>query len=97
MEKLIKINAADNVFVVRIRILPGERLMVNGTEILFNETLGLGHKIASCNIDKGQLIIKFGVPIGSATENIPAGTHIHLHNIKSNYIPTFKLDEFINP
>ena len=97
MEKLIKINAADNVFVVRIRILPGERLQVNGAEILFNETLGLGHKIASCNIDKGQLIIKFGVPIGSATENIPAGTHIHLHNMKSNYIPTFKLDEFIKP
>lgn len=97
MDKLIKINSADNVLVVRIRILPGEELLVNGSVIIFNETLGLGHKVAACDIDKGQLIIKFGVPIGSATENIPVGAHIHLHNMKSNYIPTYKLDEFIKP
>jgi hypothetical protein len=31
-------------------------------------------------------VIKFGVPIGSATVPIEAGRHVHVHNIKSDYI-----------
>jgi hypothetical protein len=29
----------------------------------------------------------------SAKEDIPAGTHIHLHNLKSDYIDTYTLDK----
>jgi len=33
------------------------------------------------------------VPIGSATRAIKAGEHVHLHNMKSDYIPTYTLED----
>jgi hypothetical protein len=43
-------------------------------------------------IKKNSVVIKYGVPIGSAIVEIEAGEHVHLHNMKSDYIPTFVLD-----
>lgn len=42
-----------------------------------------GHKIALCNIDKGEDVIKYGMPIGVATEDIKKGEHVHVHNVKT--------------
>ncbi|MBV7334560.1 UxaA family hydrolase [Chloroflexi bacterium TSY] len=53
----------------------------------------LGHKIAARDIQAGEKIMKYGVPIGSAKTDIRQGDHVHLHNIKSDYIPTYTLDE----
>ena len=38
-----------------------------------------GHKYALCDIKKGENIIKYGFPIGHATEDIAAGEHVHTH------------------
>jgi len=46
----------------------------------------MGHKIALKPIEVGQKIIKFGVPVGSATQPIAAGAHVHMHNVKSDYL-----------
>ena len=43
-----------------------------------------GHKIALTDIKAGENVIKYGYPIGHATEDIPAGAHVHTHNIKTN-------------
>ncbi len=43
-----------------------------------------GHKYADCDIKKGENIIKYGFPIGHATEDIKKGEHVHTHNIKTN-------------
>lgn len=97
MSKLIKINPADNVYVVCSTIFPGDSENINGYEITFNDILGLGHKIAACQMLKGERIIKFGVPIGSATTDISLGAHVHLHNLKSDYLSTYTLtNEFIH-
>ncbi|MCL2204646.1 MAG: altronate dehydratase family protein [Defluviitaleaceae bacterium] len=42
-----------------------------------------GHKIATQDIRAGAEIIKYGYPIGVATADIPAGAHVHSHNIKT--------------
>ena len=34
--------------------------------------------------DEGEKIIKFGAPIGSAIEDIPIVSLVHLHNLKSD-------------
>jgi len=44
-----------------------------------------GHKIAVCDIEAGQDVIKFGVPIGIATRTIRAGQWVHLHNCRSGF------------
>lgn len=60
--------------------------------------LKTGHKIALENISKGEDIIKYGFPIGIATENIKPGTRVHTENMKTKlndvldyeYTPDFK-------
>ena len=43
-----------------------------------------GHKYALYDIKKGENIIKYGNPIGHATEDIKKGEHVHTHNVKTN-------------
>lgn len=43
-----------------------------------------GHKYAIRDIKKGDDIIKYGNPIGHATEDIKKGEHVHSHNTKTN-------------
>lgn len=43
-----------------------------------------GHKYARADIKCGENIIKYGFPIGHATEDIKCGEHVHSHNVKTN-------------
>ncbi len=43
-----------------------------------------GHKYALFDINKGENVIKYGSPIGHATEDIKKGDHVHTHNLKTN-------------
>ena len=42
-----------------------------------------GQKYARREIKKGEAVIKYGRPIGAATAEIPAGAHVHTHNLKT--------------
>ncbi len=43
-----------------------------------------GHKYARRDIKKDEHIIKYGQSIGHATQDIPKGAHVHIHNVKTN-------------
>ncbi len=51
--------------------------------VLLLEEIPLYHKAAGSPIPKGGPVIKYGVVIGEATEDIPSGRWIHLHNMRS--------------
>lgn len=93
MNKLILLNPQDNVFIARQYIMAGDEALINGKVFYFEKEIPLGHKVAAKEIQQGERIIKYGVPIGSATENITGGTHIHLHNMKSDYIQTYTIEK----
>ena len=67
--------------------------------------LETGHKIAVCDIEKGADVIKYGYPIGCATENIKKGDAVHSHNMKTKlgdilsyeYTPSFENPEAKEP
>lgn len=40
-----------------------------------------GHKLAAHAISRGSPVRKLGLPIGVATAEIPAGAHVHTHNL----------------
>lgn len=42
-----------------------------------------GHKIALCDIHKGEQITKYGEEIGVATAEIKKGDYVHVHNLDS--------------
>lgn len=60
-----------------------------------------GHKYAIRDIKKGDNVIKYGYPIGHATQDIKEGEHVHTHNVKTNlsdllsyeYNPDFEVVE----
>ena len=68
-------------------------MSIGETQVPLDRDLGLGHKIALRDIEPGEKILKFGFPIGSATMAIAAGAHVHVHNMKSDYLPTYTLDQ----
>jgi altronate dehydratase small subunit len=53
-------------------------------EILTHEKISRGHKVAVRDIAANEAIIKFGVRIGHATQSIPRGAWVHLHNLASD-------------
>ena len=72
----LKLNAADNVAVVTNDggLSRGERFG-NGLELA--EDVPQAHKVALQAIPRGSAVLRYGVPIGYALENIPAGAWVH--------------------
>ena len=92
-QKLLRIHRADNVLIVVRSVKPGDREVIDGHDVVFTQEIAIGHKVAARDIRAGEKVYKCGVPIGSAKERVPAGGHIHLHNLKSDYIATYTLDK----
>ena len=81
---IIKIGINDNVGVVTEGIKSGYK--DHQLNIVANESIDIGHKIALNDIDKGQPIIKYNQIIGSSSVDIYSGDHVHMHNVSFNYI-----------
>ena len=91
--RLLFLNPKDNVCTAIAPILSGTTLQIEGNTVLINQNIPLGFKKAGCNIANRESIIKYGVSIGSATRNIVLGELVHLHNMKSDYLPTYTLEK----
>ncbi|PCD02021.1 altronate hydrolase [Sphingomonas spermidinifaciens] len=88
----IRLSPADNVVVCCRTVEPGERFTVDGHTLAVTERVELGHKLALTPLAAGDKVLKYGMPIGSMTEAADAGAWIHLHNMKSDYMPAHLRD-----
>ncbi|TNH01840.1 altronate dehydratase [Testudinibacter sp. TR-2022] len=84
MKQLIKINPQDNVAVALQDLSAGQTLDCDGNPLEVKSAVARGHKIALQTIAAGDLVIKYGYPIGHATQSIDIGEHVHVHNTKTN-------------
>jgi hypothetical protein len=91
--KTIQLAPSDNVVVCTESSSVNEEVSILNKSVRIEKQVGIGHKLACNSIQSGELIIKYGVAIGTATCDIPFGTHVHTHNMKSNYIPTYLIEE----
>lgn len=73
----IRLNPADNVLVLIRGGRRGER--VEG--VVLTQDVPPGHKAALVSIPKGERVVKYGHPIGTATRDIAPGDHVHEHNV----------------
>jgi len=92
-KRLLLLDEADNVLVAISRIKRGETIALEGASIALPADLPIGHKLARRAIAAGEKVIKYRAPIGSATIDIAVGAHVHVHNVKSDYTPTYYLTD----
>jgi len=83
---LILLHPDDNVLVLSAPIQTGQVLTIDGRAVTAQVDVGVGHKLARRALAVGDKVLKYGAPIGSITAPVPAGGHVHLHNMKSDYI-----------
>lgn len=89
--RLLLLDPRDNVLVAGARLRAGETVLVSGVAVTLAAELPLGHKLARGPIAAGARVLKYGAPIGVATQPIALGAHVHVHNIRSDYTPTYHL------
>ncbi len=87
MSRALMMHSKDNVATVLEDIAPEQNLEIEGNEktstITATEAIPFGHKIALRKIRSNAKVLKYGEVIGTATKEIPVGSHVHVHNIKS--------------
>lgn len=83
MKKVLRFEENDNVAVALEALQPGDELSAGSgrLELQAREAIPQGHKVALRPIPQGGQICKYGHVIGVATEAIPAGGYVHVHNV----------------
>lgn len=79
-DPVIRLDDNDNVVVARMEIAAGTVLSEVGITALGD--VPLGHKLAARDLAAGEPILKFNTVIGYASEDLPAGSYLHSHNIR---------------
>ncbi len=86
--KFLLHDKVDSVGVAVVDIVKGEKVygaFLDGdelVEVVANENIPLGHKIALKAVKAGGDVIKYDVKIGVATKDFKPGDWVHTHNLK---------------
>jgi altronate dehydratase len=81
---VLVISERDNVATALEALGAGRELQLGTGVLRVAEAIPRGHKIALCAIPTGKAVVKYGSPIGRASADIAAGTHVHTHNVASD-------------
>ncbi len=96
-KRLLQLSPKDNVCAVAVPIKAGERIEIRGQSVIISQPLPMGFKVANQPIAMGEKVLKYGAPLGTATADIAIGELVHTHNLKSDYLPTYLLEDGENP
>ncbi|MEX0960099.1 MAG: UxaA family hydrolase [Burkholderiales bacterium] len=91
--RVMVLAPGDNVAVARTDLEAGTQLSVMGRLVTLEAKILTGHKFAFVPVAKGGKLVKYGAPIGVATQDIAAGEYMHIHNVASDYIPTYTFED----
>jgi altronate hydrolase len=80
---LLRLDSCDDVAVALRPLAPGERLEVEGAAVRIAEAIPHGHKVALRAMTAGDVVRKFGWPIGKLKADVAAGGHVHTHNLET--------------
>ena len=83
MIEAVVLNPGDNIGVALAALKSGAKVKLYGQEVrveLAND-IPYQHKFSIKRIATGMEIIKDGVVIGKATQDIESGQHVHTHNM----------------
>jgi len=99
-KKAIVLNTNDNVASALMDLKAGEQVKVDIPgreikEITLIQAIRLGHKFALENIAQGEDVIKSGMSMGSATQAIGQGEHVHTQNVSNEHDDTI-VEQIVN-
>lgn len=77
----VVLHPSDNVAVATRNLNAGQQCEIGGQSFTVEQSIRFGHKFAIKPIERGQAVRKYGQTIGFATENVPVGCHVHVHNL----------------
>jgi altronate hydrolase len=80
----VHLRPEDNVAVAARPLPEGAEVRFDGTTLTVAGRVGLGHKLAVRPIAAGEPVYKYGQVIGFAGRDIPAGAHVHVHNVRAD-------------
>jgi altronate hydrolase len=83
MNTAVVISVHDNVATALEPLAAGEPVRAGGSIVTTVDPIPRGHKLALRAIRAGEVVIKYGSPIGTASCGIAAGAHVHTHNVAS--------------
>ncbi len=85
--RLLRLHPDDDCLVAAVSLRAGEAVEVEGTLVELGADLPVGHKVAAHALAAGRPVRKCGAIIGRTTVDVTAGEHLHLHNLRSDYLP----------
>ena len=77
--QVIRLHPADNVIVALQDLAQGR--VVPGVAVPLPQAVPRGHKIATAAIAAGEHVLRYGQIIGTASQPIAPGAHVHVHNL----------------
>jgi altronate hydrolase len=80
----VHLRPEDNVAVATHLLPSGMEFEHAGQVLTLPRSIPLGHKVALRAIPKDEAVLKFGQVIGFADQDIPAGEHVHVHNVRAD-------------
>jgi hypothetical protein len=83
---LLLLHPDDNILVARRDIAQGERVEIDGQTFIIPAAIELGHKLARRALAADTPVLKYGAPIGSTKAAVAPCEHVHLHNLRSDYV-----------
>ncbi|MFP4052733.1 MAG: UxaA family hydrolase [Phycisphaerae bacterium] len=81
--RALRLSGEDNVATALREISPGTWTLGDGTSLRIDEAIPVGFKVALVGIAAGEPVVKYGHVIGRASEDIAAGSVVHVHNMSS--------------
>jgi altronate hydrolase len=83
---VLLLDPRDNVAVALEEIPAGTQLAVAAGETLaVPQRIPFAHKLARRRIEAGAAVLKYGVPIAYALQDIAPGEWVHEHNVESYF------------
>jgi altronate hydrolase len=90
---VMRLSPPDNIAVALRPLKAGETVTLDGVALTIHRNIPVGQKLAAQAIAEGQVILKYGCPIGIATSAIAPGEYAHTNNVETNYYATATLPE----
>jgi altronate dehydratase len=83
MNSTLVISREDNVATALEPLEAGATIRIGDVTLGVVDAIPRGHKIALRAIGRGEKVVKYGSAIGTASSDIAAGAHVHVHNVAS--------------